>query len=255
MSKISLQIKPDKFNEFSKKLEDLCKISDIIKLKIDSENILMYSIVGETILIAFKSYIIKTNDFFEFKNELESVLDIVIAGSKKFVKNLGFIKTSEKIQIDIDTRKNDDNILNARFLQIKNGKFKLGVQGGESFEIRDISKDVLDKRVDIKNEKWSFKVKKEEFQDIKKLSNINSEGKLLHLNSDNGKILLSEMSSWEYQVDELEISDKHLMFNKSFLSSINDNFDYIQFHVFDSFILTKDDESYLMLSFETSFEE
>ena len=55
-SKLNIQIKPDKFSDFLDKLVDLAKISDTIKLKIDSENILMYSIVGDTILLAFKSY-------------------------------------------------------------------------------------------------------------------------------------------------------------------------------------------------------
>ena len=54
MSKLTIQLKRDKFDDFLTKLEDLSKISDTIKLKIDSENILMYSIVGETILLAFK---------------------------------------------------------------------------------------------------------------------------------------------------------------------------------------------------------
>ena len=72
MSKLNGTIKQDKFSELLTKLEDLAKISDTIKLKIDSENILMYSIVGETILLAFKSYLVETNDFFDFKEDIEN---------------------------------------------------------------------------------------------------------------------------------------------------------------------------------------
>ena len=60
-NKLNIQIKSDNFPTLLEKLEDLAKISDTIKLKIDSDNILMYSIVGETILLAFKSYLIDTN--------------------------------------------------------------------------------------------------------------------------------------------------------------------------------------------------
>ncbi len=66
-NKLNIQIKSDSFSTLLEKLEDLAKISDTIKLKVDSDNILMYSIVGETILLAFKSYLLDTKDFFEIK--------------------------------------------------------------------------------------------------------------------------------------------------------------------------------------------
>ncbi len=252
-SKLNIQINSGNFPDLLNKLEDLAKISDTIKLKVDSENILMYSIVGETILLAFKSYLLKTSDYLTIKEDLDNTLDIIISGGKKFVKNLGFIKTSEKILMNIDYRTTDEDINITRFLQIKNGKLKIALQGGEPSEIRDIAKDVLSKRVDIKNSKWNFKISKSEFQDIKKLSSINSEGKVIHLNVDDKKVLLSETSTWEFQVDEVDITDRHLMFNKTFLPSISDNSDNISFYVFETFILTKDDTSHLMISFEQDF--
>jgi hypothetical protein len=251
--KLNLTINQSKFGDLLKVMEDLSKISDTIKLKIDSENVLLYSIVGETILLAFKSYLIDTKNFFNFKeDELEGTLDVIISGSKKFVKNLQFIKTSEKISLTIDYR-TDDDISLARFLQIKNGKLKVAIQGGENSEIRDISKEVLKKRVDIKNSKWSFKISNSEFSDIKKLSSINSEGKVVHLNVENNKVVLSETSTWEFEVDQIEITDRHLMFNKTFLPSIDDSDDFVNFYVFDTFLLTKNDQSHLMISFEQDF--
>lgn len=253
MPKLSIEIKPDKFNDFLQKLEDLAKISDVIKLKIDSDNILMYSIVGDTILLAFKNYLIDTKEYLNIKDELDTTLDIIIANAKRYVKNLSFIKLDDKIKLEVDYRENDEGNYTARFLNIKNGKFKIGLQGGEDSEIRDISKDTLSKRIDLKNKKWSFKIKREEFQDIKKLSSINSDGKILHLNIENNKVILSELSVWELQVDEVESIDKHLMFNKTFLPSIDDSSEYIHFHIFETFILTKSDISNLMISFEQDF--
>lgn len=254
-SKLNMQIKSENFSTLLEKLEDLAKISDTIKLKIDSENILMYSIVGETILLAFKSYLVSTKDFLEMKEELDTTLDVIISGAKRFVKNLAFIKTNEKISMTIDYRENDDeDSYITRFLQIKNGKLKIALQGGEPSQIRDISKNVLSKRVDIKNSKWNFQISKSEFQDIKRLSSINSDGRVLHLNIEDGKVVLSETSTWEFQVDEVkDITDRHLMFNKTFLPSINDDSDFINFYIFDTFILTKDDTSHLMISFEQDF--
>jgi hypothetical protein len=254
MSKFQFQFHSDKFYDLTQKLEDLAKISDTIKIKIDPENILVYSIVGETILIAFKSYILNTQEYLTSKTEIESPLDIIISGAKRFVKNLGFIKYSEKIIWDVDFRSNsDDDSQLARFVQVKNGKFKIGLQGGETTEIRDITKSQLESRINLKNKKWQFQINKSEFQDIKKLASINSDGKVIHLNIEDGKVLLSELSTWEYQVDKVEMTDRHIMFNKTFLSSINDDVDKINFFVFDTFILTQDTQSNLMISIEQDF--
>jgi hypothetical protein len=62
-NKIKFQIKSDKISEFISKLEELTKIEDTIKLKIDSENILMYSILGGNIMLAFKNYLLDTDEF------------------------------------------------------------------------------------------------------------------------------------------------------------------------------------------------
>jgi hypothetical protein len=63
-NKIKFQIKPDKISEFIETLEELTRIEDTIKLKIDSDNILMYSILGGNIMLAFKNYLMNTSDYF-----------------------------------------------------------------------------------------------------------------------------------------------------------------------------------------------
>ena len=254
MPKFQFHFSPDKFYDLTQKLEDLAKISDTIKFKIEQDNMLIYSIVGDTILLAFKSYILNTQEYLKTKTEIETPLDIIISGAKRFVKNLSFFKYSEKIIWDVDFRSNsDDDTLLARFVQVKNGKFKIGLQGGETTEIRDITKSQLESRINLKNKKWQFQVSKHDFQDIKKLATINSDGKVIHLNIEDGKVNLSELSTWEYQVDEVEMTNRHIMFNKTFLSSINDDVDKINFYVFDTFILTQDTQSNLMISIEQDF--
>ena len=73
-NKLILKAK-DNFPEFISKLEDLTKIEDIVKLKIDSENILMYSLVGDTSIVAFKSHILNTIDYFDV-NDSESSFNV-----------------------------------------------------------------------------------------------------------------------------------------------------------------------------------
>lgn len=252
--KLNIIIKPTNFSDFISKLDDLTKIGDVIKLKIDSDNILMYSMMGgENMILAFKSYILETSEYFEIKNDIDFTLNVIITSAKKFVKNLAFIKTTEKILMEVTYKVTDDeSVSDARLVQIKNGKFKLQIQTGENTEMRDINKAALSKRLDIKNVKWTFKVSNSDFFDVKKLASINSDDsrRILYLNVDDNKVILSELSLWELEVDNVSVSNKHLMFNKSYLSSINDNGNDVEFNVFETFILIKDNISNLMISFE-----
>jgi hypothetical protein len=45
-----------------------------------------------------------------------------------------------------------------------------------------------------------------------------------------------------------------LIVNKKFLSCVNDKKENLEFNIFENFILIKDDESNLMLSFEQSID-
>lgn len=258
-NKLTFTLNPNNFNDFVTKVDDLCRISDTIKLKIDSDSILMYSMMGsENMILAFKNYDLKTEEYFNIKEDLEYTLNIIITSARKFVKNLAFIKQSEKIVVEV-THKFDDDDSNsdARLVQIKNGKFKLQIQTGENSEIRDLNKTVLSQRMNLKNKKWSFNVSNSDFNDVKKLSSINSDDsrRILHLNVEDYKVKLSELSLWELEVDEVSENNKHLMFNKSFLSCINDGGKSVEFHVFETFILIKDDISNLMISFEQDFSD
>lgn len=254
--KLNFTIKSDKFDDLISKLEDLSKIGDVLKFKMDNEDTLIYSMVGESMILAFKNYVIKTKDYFQLNEEIDNTLDMIIPMSKKFVKNLGMIKKDSLIKVDVSWRENDDNTGgSARFIQIKSGKFKVSQPCGEESEIRNIPKDALEKKLSLSNKKWSFIIKKPDFDDIKKLSSINSEGKILNLTVDSdGRVLLSESSIWELEVDQISSSDKSIIFSKSYLGNINDK-DEIEFHVFESFILNKDGSSNLMISFETQFDD
>ena len=151
--KIKFKINNDKFSDLIDKLDDLTKIDDTIKMKIDSENILIYSMLssGQTML-AFKNYLINTKDYIDFSDDVEYSFDLIIANAKKFVKNLNFINGSEKITLEISYKESadDDNIMNARSLQIVGGKLKVNWIAGEHYEMRDINKSALKQRLDLK---------------------------------------------------------------------------------------------------------
>lgn len=253
--KAKFKINSDKFSDFISKLDDLTSIEDTIKLKIDNDNILMYSMMssGQTML-AFKNYLVNTRDYLEYKDDLEYSIDIIIANAKKFVKNLNFIKDSEKIAFEITYKESpdDETIMNGRSLQIVGGKLKFNWIAGEHYEMRDINKESLAQRLNLKNRKWFFNINKSEFSDIKKLSSINSE-RIININVLNGKVTLSERASWELEIESIDDDrSASLMLNKKFLSCINE-MDIIEFSIFETFMLVRDDSSNLMLSFEQDF--
>lgn len=251
--KVKFHINADKFPDLLSKIEDLTKIDDVIKFKIDSDSIFIYSLVGDSAILAFKNYILHTSDYFRFDN-LDITIEMVVTSAKKFVKNLSFLK-GDKITAEISYKESDEGDIGfCRGLTITAGKLKVKLEPGEPSVVRDITKSALDARLNLKNRKWAFSLEKEEFGDIKRLSSINSEGKVIQLNLSDNKIVLSELNTWELEVANVEYKNSSLVFNKSFLSSVNES-DKIEFNVFESFILIKDDISNLMISFETDFSD
>jgi hypothetical protein len=226
-------------------------------MKIDKENTLLYSMLvsGQTIL-AFKSYLINTNDFIDYDN-FEHSIDIIIPNAKKFVKNLNFLKNCDKINIEFTYKESpdDDTLMISRSVHIKGDRLKINWISGEHYDVRDINKNTLKQRLDLKNKKWSFEINISDFLDIKKLSNINKD-KVIMININSGDVIFSEKASWELKVDSLhDDKNANLMLNKRFLNCINDDVDKIEFNIFESFMLIKDNESNLMLSFEQDFED
>lgn len=253
-SKLVLNFNEKKFSDLVSKLQDLTSISDVIKLKIDSENILAYSMLSNDIaVLALKNYLLNTSEYISnFKSE--DTFDYIITGATKFVKNLKFFNTDLPIVADIAYKQSDD-IMHVRSSKFSNGKLKISCIGGELSKLRDINKTGLSARLDPKNSKWEFKVSKSDFSDVKKLSNINSEDKVLIVNVDNGKVSLTEETKWELEVDDIPSRNEKIIFNKKYLSNVNEHNDYIEFQIFETFILVRDDNSNLMISFETQFDD
>lgn len=254
-NKIKFQIKNDRMSDFISKLDDLSKIEDTLKLKIDSDNILIYSILGGNVMLAFKNYLLNTNEYFS-EVDFDFTIDVIIANSKKFVKNLNFLLGSPKVTIEFTYKESsdDEGVMNARSIQVVGGKLKVNWLAGEHYQLRDINKVSLKNNLNIKNRKWSFKVDKSDFSDVKKLSNINSE-RIINIFIDSGKVIFSEKAAWELEIDSIE-EDRNasLMLNKKFLTCIREDKD-IEFSIFDNFMLIQDENSNLMLSFEQDFSD
>lgn len=251
--KIKFVFNKDNFGDFLEKLKDLTKIDNTIKLKIDKDNILMYSTLGQSVMIAFKSYLINTNDYLSTKSDIDFTLDLIIANANKFSKNLDFLKDEDKIIFDVSYKPTDEeDVMTTRGFRIKGGSLKVNWVAGEQFSVRDIPKSVISQRLDLRNRQWAFTLTNTQLSNIKKLSNINSDN-IINIDVEDGEVVISEYAAWELKVGETEKKSSSFVFNKRFLKSINDDSDEIQFSLFDNFILIKNNNSDLMLSYEQDF--
>jgi hypothetical protein len=207
-------------------------------------------------MLAFKSYLLKTSDYFETKKEIEFTYDVVLANCDKLVKNLDFMTNEDKVTLEISYKESpdDNSIMNARTIKFAGGKLKVNWLAGERYEIRDINKGVLKQRLNLKDRKWCFQLTNSQFSDVKKLSGINSD-KIINIDVKDGQVTFSESSAWELDINEIEHQQGSFILNKRFLKCINDQPDEIEFNLFDSFILVNHKNSQLMLSYEQDFQD
>jgi hypothetical protein len=253
--KLSLKFNQSNFTQFLNKFSDLTSIEDVVKIKIEQDEILMYSIINnESSITAFKGYTLKTTDFIENFTK-EETFDFIITSAGKFAKNLKFFNPEKQIKLDLVYKPlpDDDTVMHIRTAQFTNDKLKISTIGGEQYRIKDLQKSTLNARLNPKNAKWNFKVSNQDFSNIKKLSSINNEDKTLNITVDDGKVTFNEISKWELEVDEIKSKNQNLIFSKKYLTNINDDDEFINFHIFDNFVLIKDKDSNLMLSFEQDF--
>jgi len=251
---ITFELNRDNFPILLDKLKDLARIGDVIKFKIDEDDILIYAMLGKTSVSALKSYTLKTHDFFMSKDIIEDTINMVIGESTKFVKNLQFLKLESKINFKLSHRTLADEC-EVRSAEIRNGRFRLKPEIAESSEIKDITKEQLAATLQKDNRLWGFSTSPTDFKDIKQLSSINSSDarRVLYLDVEKSKVKLSEKNLWELEVDQTEEEDHNLIFNKSFLAYINETGNSIEFNVFENFIFIEDENSNLMISFEQDF--
>lgn len=255
--KIKFNFVKNNFDDFIAKLEDLTTIDNTLRLKIDDDNILIYSALGTTsnIILAFKNYLLDTKEYLTYKQNLEYTYDIILPNCDKLVKNLKFLKGESDISIEIEFKKsknNNDDIIISKLIKISNSELKIKWLSGEDNIIKDLNKNSLNQRLDIKNKKWSFKISNSQFLNVKKLSNINSD-KIINVNISNNIITIFETNSWELEIGKTVENNFNFILNKKFLKCINDELNEIEFFLFENFILIKEDNSNLMLSYEQDF--
>ncbi len=256
-NKLTLKLNKNTFPDFISKLHNVSNIDPIVKLKIDKNKILLYSMeANDSAVLALKSYIFNTAEYIENFDENE-LYNFIIINTPKFIKGLEFLDVSNTIKLDLSYKPLDD-AMQVRSAQFSTGKLKIQTVGGEDSKIIDINSEQLEQRLDIDTCKFKFNMTKQDFTDMKKLCSIET-GKnfeIFSITFEKGKILAGEYGKWELLLGEIDDKiDTKITFKKKHLSNINIDNDIINFYMFENFLLVKDNNSNLMLSHEQNFEE
>lgn len=253
-NKLTFKFTGETFADFLTKLKDLSSIDPTVKLKIDKNHILMYTMIAkDSTVTALKSYALITSEFIEYDND--TTLDYVILNAPKVVKSLRILSCGEDVKLDVVYKK-DNECLHVRTGLFTSGKLKISCIGGELYKIRDVTHPILESKFDPDLAEWNFVVNKDDFINIKKLSSIYTEDKILDININEGVVVFAEPSKWELNVGTSEDLEYHnLTFLKKYLSNIDDTKEDIVFYIYDTYILIKDDISNLMLSYEQSWDD
>lgn len=247
----SFKMTVEQLTELLKKIKDLTTIDNRIIMSVDSNNILLFSFVGETFknIHAFKNYIYETEKIFTIKDEIKESIFLIVKDGKKFYKKLENLVDYDK-EIKGKISFNEDNFVN--FISFDNDKLPIKIIGSDPIAIgKDISIDDINQLMDTDNSLFNFDLTKIDFQKIKKMGLIENEpNSVLYINIENKKLTIGE-TLWQINVCEVDSENSTMAFPKKYFNTINST-DSILIYVFESFLLCKYDDYNLMILMETT---
>jgi len=235
---------------FLDKIHDLLSIDNEVLLKINNDNLLLYSIVGEKSNVnAFKSFVFKTNEIFSFEEELPKEIRFIITNGSKFEGSLkNYLDFSEDIKCEFFM--NDDTY--ADNFKFKNSKLRLSVNGGDFRGMNtNIDVEKINKTLNKDNIDFKFALDKNSYSKIKKIATIDNDNDILTLNINDKKLTIGE-NGWDLQLCEIDHDDLSITFPKKYFKSITFTEDQINVYVFDTFILIDNKNTNLLIALELS---
>jgi hypothetical protein len=242
-----------------KKIKDLTTIDPRVILRIDSNNVLVFSFVGDSFknIHAFKNYVFPTGEVMTIKKgDMDEAIMLMAKDGKRLYRQLESLLNREEINGKISV--NDENYVN--YIELDNRKTvddkivgtEIKVIGSDPISIgKEISLDDINFLMDINNSTFNFKLSNQDFREIKKLGVIYNEPKsVLYINVMDKNLTIGE-TLWKVNVDKVDVDDIILSFPKSYFNTINPS-DFIHIYVFENFILCKYDDYNLMILLETT---
>lgn len=228
-------------------LKDLTRIDQMIKIKFDKDNVLFYSKAGpDNTIHAFKSFLYPIEDFIISDSYI--VIDFIILNGTNFVKNLELYLNKDVDIYGKITHRDKDKI--GSMMYITDNKLKFNFITGDYRLIKDITKQDIENKMDPNNANFTFSMSSEEFAEIKKLSTLNK-SEDISLRVKKGKLEFYDKRWSLYITDLPTVDDDVWSFNNKYLKSINSS-NQIHIHMFDQFLLFREDNIALMIGLELS---
>jgi len=257
-SEISFNITSDNLLKIISVLKDLSTIDEKALIKFDKKNILIYSLIGEGKSInVFKSFSFKTDEILEI-DDFSDTIDFISKDIKSMYRNLQIMNDLNKdISGKIYYDQLGDKFYSDRLFFKLDSKLKLNFYGGDPLSFNsNISSVQIKKLTNIDDSEFNFRLKSDDFNNIKKLSNTSKDSDVFYMNTfekdDKYYISIGE-SSWDLVLDEIDKQIiKTLSFPKKYLKSITMSDDLLNVYVFDRFLMIRDEQSNLLISTEIS---
>lgn len=267
MDKTNFIFNNDNIDEFRAIISDLSKINVTIKLKMDKDSLLLYSIAsaGESsnashsTALAVKTYTFPFDYFMKLKHydeddDTRGNIDWIIRNGTILNKKFNFFHNGGEIKGVFNLRKmsGDDEVKYTRNVIMSDNKFKFSITGDEPHVIRDITVSQLGTILDPSLSEVSIDIPTSEFIKARSVSNIEPED-LITIHMTEGNVFFRQ-SSWELLVAKTDFKgDKRVSFDKKYLKSINPTNDNINLEIFNAFMLFKENNQNLIISYEKSF--
>jgi len=228
-------------------LKDLSKIDPMIKMKLDADDVLFYSKAGKDNNIhALKSFKFSTNDFIIADDII--TIDFIILNGPNFVKNLELFISKDTPIMGKLLYKEKDKV--AGMFYITNGKLKLSFVTGDYRQIKDLTKGDIENKMNPDAANFNFTLTNDQFTEIKKLITLNK-AETISLRVKKGKLEFFDNRWSLYICDLSDVDDETWAFTNKYLKSITPS-DEIKIHMFDQFLLFKEDNIALMIGLELS---
>jgi hypothetical protein len=248
---ISLTSNIEQFKKFITVIKELSLINSTIIIILNDINIIFYSFVGKDIndIHAFKTVTLNTNDIFYKKRTIDKNISIVIKDGKKFNRNAqNFIDLNNDIKLKISF---DESDMNANYIHLINDILKIKEICGDPLMMsKEITKDDIDYLTNKKKSLFNFKLNKENFKKIKRLSTIDIINDILSIKVYNNDVFIGD-NKWDLKIDNINYDNIIVSFPKKYFNSITFDDDSIVY-LFENYILVSDNISDLMIVLETT---
>lgn len=249
-SNIHFKITTTQLQDLLVKIKDLVKIDSRLVIKINNENVLLFSFVGDSFknIHAFKNYIFSTSDLMSIKEEILDSLILIVKDGKRFYKVMeNFLDYNVDIKGKISY--DEDNYVNV--ISFDNDKINTKIIGGDPITIgKEISIEDIDYLMNIENSLFAFTIDNMDFDKIKKLSLTYKKLKdVIYVHIKDREVLIGE-SLWSVKLCDMNLENSTISFPKDYFISMNPK-NSILCYVFETFILFKYDDYNLMVVLET----